>query len=125
VQADSVTPIVEAGMAEMITVTGAEVIPGFSFHATPGHSADHASIVLESAGARAIFAGDVLHHPVQVYEPTLLSVFDPERDRPVRSRRWALDFAADHDAMVFTSHFPASSAGRVTRAGEAYRWRFA
>jgi glyoxylase-like metal-dependent hydrolase (beta-lactamase superfamily II) len=125
VQADSVTPIVEAGMAEMIEAAGAEVVPGFSFYATPGHSADHASIVLVSAGARAIFAGDVVHHPIQVHQPTLLSVFDPERERSLRSRRWALDFAADYDAMVFSSHFPAPSAGRVTRIGEAYRWRFA
>jgi glyoxylase-like metal-dependent hydrolase (beta-lactamase superfamily II) len=112
-------------MAEMIEAAGAEVVPGFSFYATPGHSADHASIVLVSAGARAIFAGDVVHHPIQVHQPTLLSVFDPERERSLRSRRWALDFAADYYAMVFSSHFPAPSAGRVTRIGEAYRWRFA
>jgi glyoxylase-like metal-dependent hydrolase (beta-lactamase superfamily II) len=125
VQTDSVTPIVEAGIAEMIEVTGDEVIPGFSFHSTPGHSVDHASIVLESAGVRAVFAGDVLHHPIQILKPTLRSVFDPERDRTLRSRQWVLDFAADQEAMMFSSHFPATSAGHVTRAGEAYRWNFA
>jgi glyoxylase-like metal-dependent hydrolase (beta-lactamase superfamily II) len=124
-QVDSVTPIVEAGMADLIEVTGDEVIPGFSFHSTPGHSVDHASIVLESAGASAIFPGDVVHHPIQILEPKLLSVFDPERDRTLRSRQWALDFAADHDAMMFGSHFPATSAGHVTRVGEAYNWSFA
>lgn len=125
VQTDSVTPIVEAGMADMIEVTGGEVIPGFSFHSTPGHTVDHASIVLESAGARAIFAGDIMHHPIQVREPELLSVFDPERDRTLHSRRWVFDFAADHEAMVFSSHLPATSAGRITRVGETYRWTFA
>ncbi len=125
VQADSVTPIVSAGLAKMIEVTGQEVIPGFSFHPTPGHSVDHASIVLQSAGARAIFAGDVVHHPVQVHEPKLLSVFDAERERTLASRRWALDFAADREAMMFSSHFSSPSAGYVTRSGEAYEWRFA
>ena len=125
VQADSVTPIVEAGLADMIAVTGDEVLPGLSFHSTPGHTVDHASIVFDSAGAKAIFAGDVLHHPVQVLRPELLSVFDPERDRTVQSRRWALDFAADHNAIWFSSHFSASSAGHVTRGRDGYGWRFA
>lgn len=124
VQSDSVKPIVEAGLADMITVTGDEVIPGFSFHSTPGHTVDHASIVLESGQARALFAGDVLHHPVQVFKPELMSVFDPERERPLRSRLWALDYAARHDAIWFSSHFSAPSAGRVTRVADGYDWHF-
>lgn len=124
VQADSVTPIVDAGLADMIEVTGDEVIPGFSFHSTPGHTVNHASIILQSADVRAIFAGDVVHHPIQVLKPELLSVFDLERDRALNSRRWALDFAADHHAIWFSSHFPSSSAGRVARARNGYSWSF-
>jgi glyoxylase-like metal-dependent hydrolase (beta-lactamase superfamily II) len=123
-QADSVTPVVAAGLADMIVVDGSEAVPGFSFHPTPGHSLDHASIVLESAGARAIFAGDVLHHPVQLQAPWLLSMYDPERERTLASRRWALDFAADGGAMFFSSHFPGSGAGWVGRAGDVYSWRW-
>ena len=103
--ADSVTPVIEAGLADMIVIKGTEAIPGFTFHSTPGHTVDHASIVLESQGEQALFAGDVLHHPLQVYEPDLLSVFDPKRYPTLTSRRWALDFAADHNAAMFSSHF--------------------
>jgi len=124
VQMDSVKPIVAAGLAEMIETTGDEVIPGFRFYPTPGHTVEHASIVLESEGVRAIFAGDVLHHPIQILKPELMSVFDPERERTLTSRRWALDFSADYDAIWFSSHFPDSSAGRVARAGNGYRWSF-
>jgi glyoxylase-like metal-dependent hydrolase (beta-lactamase superfamily II) len=124
VQADSVTPVVEAGLADMIDVTGEEVIPGFFFHPTPGHSVDHASIVLESGGVRALFPGDLLHHPVEVLAPELLTVFDPEPERTLRSRRWALDFAADSKATIFSSHFPATSAGRIAPSGSGYEWRF-
>lgn len=124
VQADSVTPIVEAGLADMIEVTGDEVVPGFSFHPTPGHTIDHASIVLDCGDAKALFAGDVLHHPLQVLKPELMSVFDPERERSLQSRRWALDYAADNDAIWFSSHFPMPSAGHVVRAADGYDWRF-
>lgn len=53
------TPIVEAGFADMISIDSREVFPGFSFHSTPGHSADHASIVLESHGTKALCSGDI------------------------------------------------------------------
>ncbi|MBZ9726295.1 MBL fold metallo-hydrolase [Mesorhizobium sp. CO1-1-11] len=124
VQADSVTPIVEAGLSDMIEVTGDEVIPGFSFHATPGHTMDHASIILDSGGAKALFPGDVLHHPLQVLKPELMSVFDPNHELSLQSRRWALDYAADKNAICFSSHFPMPSAGCVTRVAEGYNWRF-
>ena len=124
VQSDSVTPIVEAGLSDMIDVTGDEVVPGFSFHPTPAHTIDHASIVLDSGGAKALFAGDVLHHPLQILKPELMSVFDPESERTLQSRRWALDYAADQGAIWFSSHFPMPSAGHVTRVAEGYSWRF-
>ncbi|MDR3517902.1 MAG: MBL fold metallo-hydrolase [Azospirillaceae bacterium] len=124
VQIDSVTPVIEAGLAEMIAVTGQEVIAGFSFHPTPGHTGNHATIILESQGEYAVFSGDVLHHPVQVADPGLFSVFDPERDKTLRSRRWALDYAADHDALFCSSHFPSTSAGRVRRRDVGYEWQF-
>ncbi len=122
---DSVTPIVDAGLADMIEIDGREVISGLSFHSTPGHSVDHASIVLESAGSKALFAGDVLHHPVQVFPPHLLSIFDPDRDTALMSRRWALDFASSERAMFFSSHFPATAAGNISRQGLDYAWAFA
>jgi glyoxylase-like metal-dependent hydrolase (beta-lactamase superfamily II) len=61
VQADSVTPVVAAGLADIIDVDGSEVLEGVSFHPTPGHTFGHASIVLRSAGEVAMFPGDVMH----------------------------------------------------------------
>lgn len=124
-QQDSVTPIVDAGLADMIDIDGREAIPGFSFHSTPGHSVDHASIVLESAGSAALFAGDVFHHPIQVFAPHMLSIFDAARETTLSSRRWALNFAADPAVTLFSSHFPASAAGTVSRRGDGFSWAFA
>ena len=124
VQKDSVDPVVDAGLADMIAVSGAEPIPGFTFHSTPGHSIDHSSIELRSGGETALFAGDVLHHPVQDFHPEWLSILDAFPEDTLRSRHWALDFAAERDAVFFSSHFADSSAGKVSRHGKAYAWRF-
>jgi glyoxylase-like metal-dependent hydrolase (beta-lactamase superfamily II) len=124
VQKDSVDPVIQAGLARMIELDGSEAIPGFTFHPTPGHTAAHASIIYRSGSETALFAGDLLHHPFQVQRPDWASVFDASERESLASRNWALRFAADHHATVFSSHFPASSAGRVARDGAGYHWQF-
>jgi glyoxylase-like metal-dependent hydrolase (beta-lactamase superfamily II) len=75
VYADSVAPIVESGLAKLIQIEGSEFIDGFSFYPTPGHSIDHATIFLRSEGETALFGGDVLHHPLEIYQPDIVSMF--------------------------------------------------
>ena len=118
--ADSVLPIL--GQATLVGPDGAEVLEGFAFLPTPGHSIDHMSVELVSSSERAFFAGDVLHHPVQAYAPEWNSVFSEDKARGQQSRRWALERAAETGALVFSSHFAGTSAGRVTRRGHAYGW---
>ncbi|MFC5475444.1 MBL fold metallo-hydrolase [Paraherbaspirillum soli] len=124
VQQDSVLPIVRAGLAQMIDFDGKEVIDGLTFHPTVGHSFGHASISLNSAGERALFSGDVLHHPIQIHRPEWNSRFDAFPEQARASRRWALDYAADNNAMFFSSHFPETSVGQVTRKDGGFEWRY-
>jgi glyoxylase-like metal-dependent hydrolase (beta-lactamase superfamily II) len=124
VQKDSVEPIIRSGLADMIEIDRNESIDGFRFHPTPGHSIAHASISFRSGEERALFAGDVVHCPLQVYKPGWNTVFDPFPEEARRSRIWALNFGAEHEAMIFSSHFPASSAGNVLRDRSGFRWRF-
>ena len=120
----SVRPVIEAGLAELIAVDGSEVLEGLSFHPTPGHSIDHASIRLRSRGEEAWFLGDVLHHPLQVCRPELRSMYC-EFPNPARtSRLWALEHVAETGATCFTSHFLDSSVGRVSRRGDRFARRF-
>jgi len=121
---DSVRPVIEAGLATMISIDGQEFLDGVSFLRTPGHSIDHASIRLVSKGQDALFAGDVMHHPLQVYETDLTSCFCEFPQAAVTSRLAMLKHAADRGAVVFTSHFAETSAGHVSRAGDDFTWHF-
>ena len=42
-----------------------------------------------------------------------------------RSRIWALNHAAERNALFFSTHFAESSAGYVSRTGDRFDWRFA
>ena len=121
---DSVLPIVEAGLAQEIAVDGSEVVEGFAFLPSPGHSIDHASIRFTSRGEQALFCGDVLHHPLQVARPHWNSVYCEFPKAARRSRRWAVDYSAETGALVFTTHFAESSAGRLSRKGNRFTWNF-
>lgn len=121
---DSVQPIIDAGLAKTIEPDGREVVDGLAFHSSPGHSYAHASISLLSNGECALFGGDVLHTPVQVYCPDWNSVFCEFVEPARASRYWALNHAAEHDALYFSTHFAAPSAGRITRRGDGYAWQY-
>ena len=123
--ADSVRPVIEAGQASFIEAVGGEPLEGFTYHPTAGHSTDHMSIGLRSGDGYGLFAGDVMHHPIQVHQPEWSSVFSEDEERGRASREWALNHMADTEALVFSSHFPASSAGRVTRGAIGFEWTFA
>ena len=122
---DSVQPVIDSGLAREIVVDGTEVVEGFSFLRSPGHSIDHASIRFSSRGEQALFWGDVMHHPLQFVKPDWNSSFCGFPDAATKSRRWAMNYAAETNALVFTTHFAESSVGRVSREGERLTWHFA
>src|SRR5947207_988853 len=65
---DSVLPIVEAGLCQM--VDGAQAIEEhLSLEPAPGHTPGHFVVKLDSQSKAAFFCGDVIHHAIQVYHP--------------------------------------------------------
>jgi glyoxylase-like metal-dependent hydrolase (beta-lactamase superfamily II) len=122
--ADSVIPVLEAGQVELIDPAGGEVLDGFTYHPTPGHSVDHMSIILNSRDEQGIFAGDVLHHPTQLRRPEWSSIFCVSPELAEISRRKVLDLVSNQSMLYFSSHFAGPSVGTVSQDGDAYRWRF-
>ena len=120
---DSVMPIVEAGLDQRIGVNNT-VIEGFRFHATPGHSIDHASISVTSRGETALFWGDVMHHPLQFRRPETNSVYCEFPKAAQQSRHKAMLLAAETGALVFTTHFGDSSVGKVSQQAHGFDWQF-
>jgi glyoxylase-like metal-dependent hydrolase (beta-lactamase superfamily II) len=118
---DSVTPVIEAGLAELVdapyTITDeVSLIP------TPGHSPGHVSVRIESGGSVAVITGDVMHHPVQCARPSWASSFDEDAAAAEKTRCAFLEDYADTDVLVIGTHFATPCAGKVIRAGDAYRF---
>lgn len=120
--ADSVIPVVEAGRVTFVPPDGGNMLPGFTFLPTPGHSRDHMSILLEAEGEAALFAGDVLHNPVQAAHPDWSSMFCEDPAEACLSRRRMLGLAAERRLPWFSSHCAGPSVGTVTRDADAFAW---
>ena len=120
---DSVLPIVEHGLAEM--TDGDHVVSeALLLEPAPGHTPGHVTLKLDTDTGAAIFTGDILHHPLQVYHPEWNSRFCllPEQARD--SRRRVLDFCVDRGALLMPAHFGAPHCCHIDRAGEAYSLRW-
>ncbi|PWV95781.1 glyoxylase-like metal-dependent hydrolase (beta-lactamase superfamily II) [Hoeflea marina] len=119
---DSVLPVAEAGMMELINA-GQEIVPGLRVEAAPGHTMDQLIVKYESADGCFVISADVLHHPVQVYEPFITSRFCEYPDLAEKTRRDLLAYCADRDALLLPMHFGAPHAGRVARTATGYEFR--
>lgn len=120
---DSVKPVVAAGLGTFLTDSDTSPVPGFQLHRTPGHSHDHFSFSFTSEGETAFFWGDVMHHPLQVTHPHWCSVFCEAPEQARQSRMWAIEFALQKQAMIFTTHFAGSSVGRLVKQANALNWQ--
>jgi glyoxylase-like metal-dependent hydrolase (beta-lactamase superfamily II) len=86
----------------------------------PGHTPGSITIALDTPQRRALFTGDILHHPVQVAIPEWNSAFcgDPVLARA--SRRRVLERCVDTNAILMPAHFGHPHCGHVHRKGEAF-----
>jgi glyoxylase-like metal-dependent hydrolase (beta-lactamase superfamily II) len=95
--ADSVQPVVDAGLSEMADDIST-VLPGLSLQSLPGHTAGQMMVVLDDGHQCAVFPGDALHQPMQVYQPGWNSRFCEDaqtaRQSRQRLRPWLSVFAA-------------------------------
>ena len=118
--ADSVAPVLEAGRVEMVDGEHA-VDDHLRVELTPGHTPGHVAVRVASRGREAVFSGDVFHHPVQYAEPAWNSSFCILAEQARTTRRAFLDRHAESATIVLPGHFATPTAGRIGRAGDAFR----
>jgi glyoxylase-like metal-dependent hydrolase (beta-lactamase superfamily II) len=117
---DSVRPILEAGRAEWAD-DGFEVAPHITLNAHPGHTPGSMVMHVSSDGTNAMFCGDIVHHPAQIYEPEWNSIFCEHPEQARETRRRVLGQATDLEALLIPAHFGGDHLVRVAREGTGFR----
>jgi glyoxylase-like metal-dependent hydrolase (beta-lactamase superfamily II) len=121
---DSVLPVVEAGLAQM--VTGAHAIDEhLGLVPAPGHTPGTVVVTLNSGGQSAVFCGDVLHHAIQVYYPHWNSFACADAEAARGSRRAVLERCSGSGARLLPTHFGAPFTCHIEAKGDGFVPRFA
>jgi len=116
---DSVLPVVDAGKADMVTDDFAigdhvRIVP------TPGHTPGHFAVGVGKGKDDAVFAGDLMHTPLQLRYPELSPRFDVDPAQAATTRRQFLERYCDSDTLCCTAHFPSPTVGKIRRKGAAF-----
>ena len=120
IMADSVTPIVEAGLATMVE-TNARICEEISLIPTLGHTPGHVSVMIQSKDEQALITGDFIHHPCQIAHPEWSTLADSDPDQGIETRRRMFQRLAGTPVLIIGTHFAGATAGRLVTDGAVYR----
>jgi glyoxylase-like metal-dependent hydrolase (beta-lactamase superfamily II) len=116
---DSVVPVHAAGQVHLWE--GEYVVDrNLKIIAMPGHTPGSSAVVLTSGSDKALFAGDLMHTPLQVSHPELYSCFCEDPATAEATRRKLLGWASDNTALVLPAHFSGHSALEIARDGDVF-----
>ncbi len=117
---DSVQPIFDAGLADLVARTH-KVTDEVWLTPTPGHTPGHVSVHIASAGEEAVITGDMIHHPCQIAHPEWSSSVDWDPKTSAETRDDFLARHADRPVLIIGTHFTAPTAGHIVRDGKTFR----
>jgi glyoxylase-like metal-dependent hydrolase (beta-lactamase superfamily II) len=93
---------------------GAELLPGISGIALPGHTPGLTGFDFKSGGEEFLAVGDPMHHPIlHLTHPEWISLGDSSRVKTAETRRTLLSRLARERVRFQAYHFPFPGIGRV------------
>lgn len=117
---ENVAPLEEAGIVDLLdgerqVTDEVTVIP------TPGHTADHASVVMTSGGRMAVYVGDIAQHRVQLERNAWVSAFDVLPLVSLDTKRRLMEQAIREQALVVSVHLAFPGVGRIEATEDGRR----
>ena len=118
---DAIDPVVAAGLVDYVG-TDHQITDEVSLFPTPGHTPGHVSVLIRSRGEEAVITGDLMHHPIQLAEPSRPANFDMDKLQAALTRQAFVERFANSKVLVIGSHFCDPTAGWIVRNGHG--WKF-
>ena len=103
---------------------GAEIAPGITAIAIPGHTPGHVGYEIVSGTARLLDIGDTAHSSVvSLAQPDWGMGFDNDKPTAKATRVATLDRLARTRETIFAPHFPYPGVGTVAATRSGFRWQ--
>lgn len=88
---------------------------------TRGHTRAHQSVLIESAGQKALFIGDIAARTVYLERLAWIPSFDVEPLETLETKRRLRDWAVEEKMMLIFQHDPYINIGCLRRDGDKFR----
>ena len=118
---ENILPLESAGRLDLVDGE-TRVTDDVTIIPTPGHTHDHASIVIASGSERAIYIGDMIQHPVQLERTAWVSSFDIMPLVSMETKKAVVQRAIDEQQLVISVHCPFPGLGRMSESDGKRHW---
>lgn len=118
--ADNLTPLEDAGVLALVDGEQ-KVTDEVTIIPTPGHTADHASVVITSGRQMALYVGDIAQHRVQLERNAWVSAFDVLPLMSIETKKRLMERAMRERALVIAVHLAFPGVGRMEATAEGRR----
>jgi glyoxylase-like metal-dependent hydrolase (beta-lactamase superfamily II) len=106
-----------------VYAAGAEVVPGLTAIAAPGHTMGHTAFRLDSEGSSLLFTIDAaINNVVSLSNPDWHAAFDTDGPMAAETRKQLFGEAASTGLRVLAYHFPFPGLGFIDTEGEGFRF---
>jgi glyoxylase-like metal-dependent hydrolase (beta-lactamase superfamily II) len=117
-----VEPLQARGVLDLLTGER-QLTPELTTLHTPGHTPGSQSLLVSSAGERALIVGDAISTPVQVTHPEWPYAFDMHAEVAADTRRDLLERLEAEGMPFASSHCPMPGFGKVIRLEGRRYWQ--
>ena len=108
---DNFVPLADAGVLQLVD-DDQTIMPGVRVRRTPGHTAHHQIVLMESAGKSAAFVADLMPTTTHVPDAWIMGYDLYPMDTLASKKAFAKE-AVEHDTLVFFEHDPAVPAAHI------------
>jgi glyoxylase-like metal-dependent hydrolase (beta-lactamase superfamily II) len=116
---DSVLPVIAAKQDQVVSMTD-QLSDSLLIEPTPGHSPGQIMLRLLGDQDEGVFIGDVMHNPIQVYQPAWNSRACMDPVQAIQTRLGVLGHCAEHNGLMLPAHFGAPHAGRIRSRANSF-----
>ena len=117
---ENLLPLEAAGRLELID-RETKVTDEITVIETPGHTAEHASVILASGSERVLYVGDMIQHPVQLELTAWVSSFYVFPLQAMETKNAVDQRAIEEHQLVVAVHCPFPGLGYMTETGDGKR----
>ncbi|MGI8551009.1 MAG: MBL fold metallo-hydrolase [Dehalococcoidia bacterium] len=118
---ENIDPLVESGQLEIVEGEH-QITPELRFLPAPGHTQDHACVVITSGRETAIYTGDLVHHAVQLERPAWIPAMDTLPLVSLETKKRLTEQMLRENALVIVAHASFPGTGHLSEVGGRNAW---